>query len=944
MTNQEIKTVGQTIAQETQIGGNTAARVGGVVEGIGVALDNKDAANGYYQAIINGGTITVNAPNYLLGSGGNLRIKMPSAGTTASTLTIGNANAVQLWYNGAAVSAQNTWDANEIISVFYDGTRFMASNSQGGGGNAEKINYNNSQSGLASDNVQGALDEVNKQGYVDIGVVGIGVNIKYFINNNGIWGDAKTTHRIVEVKAGEHYRITANSEQSTVYRWLKSSTVNVNHAADVSDIDGVKHLLVANDSAIVHVPSDAHYMYLQGKITNSSGTITINYAPSEVMKLQYAPDAIQSVQEDVVESWYKKVIGTRTFSFSGAGSSYDTHGLNLIVGKKYQIVISTSVDTIDSAAVRLYQTSSSSSSNITLGVVPAGVSSYTINYTPDVNKNYQYLSIYNNSAEVIDMDVIIRVLDDVSEKINIIDSDIYLEKPFEQGTIGMDGTTLVDVDTLIRSADFISIPKQVTIQAKDGYYIRRVFAYNPDGTLNALLNTDAVSSYTLHDPSLKYKFTVQKGANEDIEINPDEDCMVWTSVKKLVGGSDTQGVAALNAGIRRIFVAAADSTPAAKAIADYQCTGTNDELVIQEAINSLTYGGTVQLLDGQYNIDSFQTEITVNGVTEHIAIFVTGDGYISRVVNLVGTTENKSYNSHYGVHIHVSQAAIDNMNDTDVYTCIRGTGKRPSQYGTYTRVTNMNFANFYLYIGDAEKKIRGISCAYFGSSYIKQVGVYTEHYFYYRFNHLKPSTPVEGSVGVIANAGSNDEMARIGWDTLNCGGMYIGVMTESIDGHVGIDHLIMQTCTFARCVYGMYFKVGTPKTMTIINSCDEGCIHLPYFGGSGHITAIDFNVERFNNAYYPDDPTGSTEFYAVEETPGSWIGTIEYTLQGWSGADAGNAGQHFWKNDGSGKGIRTRNLNSDHTGYSRPNCGEYLEQYFDTATNTWKTWNGSAWV
>jgi hypothetical protein len=160
MTNQEIKTVGQTIAQETQIGGNTAARVGGVVEGIGVALDNKDAANGYYQATINGGTITVNAPDYKLTVGGNLRIKMPSAGTTASTLTIGNANAVQLWYNGAAVSDQNTWEADEIISVFYDGTRFMASNSQGGGGKAEKIIYDNSQSGLAADDVQGALDEV----------------------------------------------------------------------------------------------------------------------------------------------------------------------------------------------------------------------------------------------------------------------------------------------------------------------------------------------------------------------------------------------------------------------------------------------------------------------------------------------------------------------------------------------------------------------------------------------------------------------------------------------------------------------------------------------------------------------------------------------------------------------------------------------------------------
>lgn len=133
MTNNEIKTVGQTIAAETQIGGNTAGRVGGVIEGIGVALDNKDAANGYYEARMSGGSIIVTAPNYVLGTSGNLRLKMPAAGTTASTLTIGNANQVPLLYNGAAVSSRNGWDAGEIIDVFYDGQNFLASNSEGGG-------------------------------------------------------------------------------------------------------------------------------------------------------------------------------------------------------------------------------------------------------------------------------------------------------------------------------------------------------------------------------------------------------------------------------------------------------------------------------------------------------------------------------------------------------------------------------------------------------------------------------------------------------------------------------------------------------------------------------------------------------------------------------------------------------------------------------------------
>lgn len=157
----------------------------------------------------------------------------------------------------------------------------------------------------------------------------------------------------------------------------------------------------------------------------------------------------------------------------------------------------------------------------------------------------------------------------------------------------------------------------------------------------------------------------------------------------------------------------------------------------------------------------------------------------------------------------------------------------------------------------------------------------------------------------------------------------------------------MMNCAACRCVYGFYFENGTPKaSLTLISCIDEGCVHLPYFGGSGHITALSFAVERFDYRYYPDDPDGNTEFYAQEATAGNWIGTIEYTIQGWSSADGRTltgTDQHFWKS-GQGRKIRTRNLNSDHTGYSKPNAGEYLEQYFDTTTNTWKTWNGSAWV
>lgn len=114
----------------------------------------------------------------LLANGGALHIKMTTANTNASatmnispTSTVIAANTKPLFYNGEQATAENTWDANEIISVFYDGTRFMASNSQGGGGKAEKISYDNSQSGLVAKNVQGALNELNNSIKLNLSVL-----------------------------------------------------------------------------------------------------------------------------------------------------------------------------------------------------------------------------------------------------------------------------------------------------------------------------------------------------------------------------------------------------------------------------------------------------------------------------------------------------------------------------------------------------------------------------------------------------------------------------------------------------------------------------------------------------------------------------------------------------------------------------------------------------
>lgn len=80
-------------------------------------------------------TVTVtDFPNLALG--GSIKIKMLTKNTAANpTLRIGASNApvYPLYYNNERASADNSWEENEVISVYFDGTNYQASNAMGGG-------------------------------------------------------------------------------------------------------------------------------------------------------------------------------------------------------------------------------------------------------------------------------------------------------------------------------------------------------------------------------------------------------------------------------------------------------------------------------------------------------------------------------------------------------------------------------------------------------------------------------------------------------------------------------------------------------------------------------------------------------------------------------------------------------------------------------------------
>ena len=379
----------------------------------------------------------------------------------------------------------------------------------------------------------------------------------------------------------------------------------------------------------------------------------------------------------------------------------------------------------------------------------------------------------------------------------------------------------------------------------------------------------------------------------------------------------------------KITLAAADSSAQDKAKADLVCSGSHDEIIINQALEQLTRGGTLQFLDGTYIIEDFSQE----GNSAICAGFNSGS---ARVINIIGDTENKSYNTCFGVVFRIPEHTMQSMDPDETYRVFYGCSAKPDaapDWFTYTHVNNVHFENFYIKFFDCSRKVIGIDCRNFGSSMIKQVGVYTERYFPDRFLHLKPPAPVPGSIGIVSCPSSNDEMSRIGLDTVCVGGLHTAFYICEVD------KMIMNCCTAARCCYGYVFK-GGEKTLTVLNCSDEGNTHLPKFtlkpGKRGHITIIDFNIERFNADFIPDDPEGNTDYAAVEDTPGSWSGFLSYTMQG-----KAYGLTRFWE-DGHGHNIQS--VNQNHRRDMRPEFPEYLETYFDAATNKTLTWNGEFWV
>ena len=129
------QSVDQLSVDSTPTAGHTTSLI--TSAGVSGAVASSNAKVGYYECATEGSTAdkVVSASDYVVSTGGSFKIKMATKNTAASgvTLNINSTGAKALYYDGEPVTNTNTWDAEEVVDVYYDGTRYYANNVSGGG-------------------------------------------------------------------------------------------------------------------------------------------------------------------------------------------------------------------------------------------------------------------------------------------------------------------------------------------------------------------------------------------------------------------------------------------------------------------------------------------------------------------------------------------------------------------------------------------------------------------------------------------------------------------------------------------------------------------------------------------------------------------------------------------------------------------------------------------
>ncbi len=385
-----------------------------------------------------------------------------------------------------------------------------------------------------------------------------------------------------------------------------------------------------------------------------------------------------------------------------------------------------------------------------------------------------------------------------------------------------------------------------------------------------------------------------------------------------------------------VSIAASNSSDEFKTYADFVCSGKNDELTIQNAINQcIETNKNLYFYNGIYNIDEFYDfgdegpKTALCFPNAHREIYALGQNHEYGI--------QKSYKN--GVVLYVSEEALNSIADSETDVLRSTWTKRGIQNGS-----NLNIENIAIILANNQHPIRcvdlrrtdrvelkNVSLISYGVELVtKGVGV-----------SRVPQVPAIGCIGLTMTDGSNYDYSN-----------YTNVQAWGFDEgiQVGGEHVVCINCGATSGRYGFTFGnyrsyCGSNHPITLINCLDERNIHLPLFGkwcgdddgkggrliGQQEVTLISFNIERLAK----QTPGGELGDLMKEVIPGTWRGNIDFTAQpDWCHLNEENF--QLWENDGSGIGFKTRNVCHKLVSDTKERMNYYPfigQQIFDTDLN-----------
>lgn len=358
--------------------------------------------------------------------------------------------------------------------------------------------------------------------------------------------------------------------------------------------------------------------------------------------------------------------------------------------------------------------------------------------------------------------------------------------------------------------------------------------------------------------------------------------------------------------ITEIIVAPSGADQEKKLAADFVCGGKNDEVTIERAINAcVERNKNLLILNGIYHIDAFYDRDDGGPAT---AVSIPN---AHREITIMGQNHEYGFQRRYdnGVVLYVTADALEKTGGRAV-DVIRGKWTPAGiQNGSSLRLENIA-----IILNDNQHPVRCVDLRRTDRVEVKNLSLVSYGGLIAEDSDMGLGTPppvsAKGCIGLTMTDGSNYDYSN-----------YINVQTWGFDEgiQVGGEHVVCINCGAAIGNYGYTFgnyetNCGSNHPITMINCLDERNINLPLFNfcgdhdadkellGEQEITMISFNIERLADK----TPGGKLGDVMREVRPGLWKGNIGFTAQpAWCHTNAPDF--KLWENDGSGRGIVTRN-------------------------------------